>query len=214
LWTPLHVPPRPPSYRETDGLLHSDIALGSKEYSKWEHVHKRLLHPVIHGAIFRYLLTCHMFTPRSWTFDVAPLTRPVRVFCLHLWIFFMCIYSYFGSSNPAPRPSFLNRKDFRSFHPPQTANKFTNSSPFSEHFGRRFQIGLKVSRSYFAQVIVHEIQKRVLQKSWNKARRLALSCLYYRIHESYKISENSRVKGFYPIPQYSMSRCIIISINL
>jgi hypothetical protein len=74
-----------PFYRETMGLLHSNIALGSKEYSKWEHVHECLLHPVIYRAHFRYLQVCHSFTPRTQTYDIAPLTRSVRDSCLHSW---------------------------------------------------------------------------------------------------------------------------------
>jgi hypothetical protein len=58
---PLYTCPRTPFYRQTKRLLHFDIALRSKEYSKWEHVHEYLLHPVIHGANFRYLQAYHLF---------------------------------------------------------------------------------------------------------------------------------------------------------
>jgi hypothetical protein len=49
----------PPFYRETKGLLHSEIALESREYSLCEHVHECLLHPVICGANFIHLQVCH-----------------------------------------------------------------------------------------------------------------------------------------------------------
>jgi hypothetical protein len=55
--------PLAPFYRGTKGLLHYEIALGSKEYSKWEHVHECILHPVIYGANFVYLQAGHSFTP-------------------------------------------------------------------------------------------------------------------------------------------------------
>jgi hypothetical protein len=83
-WTPLHAP-LDPFYRETNGLLHSESALGSKEYFKLEHVYKCLLHPVICGANFKYSQVCHLFTPWTQTYDVAPLTRFVRDSCFHSW---------------------------------------------------------------------------------------------------------------------------------
>jgi hypothetical protein len=46
LWISLRVPSSP-FYRETKGILHSKIALESKEYSKCEHVRESLSHPVI-----------------------------------------------------------------------------------------------------------------------------------------------------------------------
>jgi hypothetical protein len=66
-------------------FLHSDITLESKEYSKWEHVHECLLHPVIYGANLRYLQACHSFTPWTQTYDDAPLTRSISDSCLHSW---------------------------------------------------------------------------------------------------------------------------------
>jgi hypothetical protein len=48
-----------PFYREMKGLLHSEITLESKEYSKCEHVHECLLHLVICGANFTYLQVGH-----------------------------------------------------------------------------------------------------------------------------------------------------------
>jgi hypothetical protein len=72
-----------PFYRETKGLLHFDIALGSKEYSKLEHVYECLLHPVIYEANFRYLQACHPFTPRIRTYDTTLLTWSAHGSCLH-----------------------------------------------------------------------------------------------------------------------------------
>jgi hypothetical protein len=60
---PLYTCTRPLFYRETKGLLHSEITLRSKEYSKQEHAHECLLHLVTCGANFRYLQVCHPFTP-------------------------------------------------------------------------------------------------------------------------------------------------------
>jgi hypothetical protein len=60
---PLYTCPRSPFYREAKGLLHSEIALGSKEYSKWEHVHECLLDPVICRANFIHLQAGPLFTP-------------------------------------------------------------------------------------------------------------------------------------------------------
>jgi hypothetical protein len=51
--------PRAPFYRETKRLLHSKNTLKTKEYSQCEHVHERLLHPVICGADFIHLQPCH-----------------------------------------------------------------------------------------------------------------------------------------------------------
>jgi hypothetical protein len=48
---PLYTCPCAPFYRETKGLLHSENTLESREYFQREHVHKRLLHPVIYGLI-------------------------------------------------------------------------------------------------------------------------------------------------------------------
>jgi hypothetical protein len=55
----LYTCPHAPFYRETKGLLHFENTLESKEYSQCEHVHKCLLHPVICGADFIHLQTCH-----------------------------------------------------------------------------------------------------------------------------------------------------------
>jgi hypothetical protein len=55
----LYTCPCAPFYRETKGILHSENTLESREYSQCEHVHKRLLHPVIYGANFIYLQACH-----------------------------------------------------------------------------------------------------------------------------------------------------------
>jgi hypothetical protein len=55
----LYTYPCAPFYRETKGLLHFENTLESREYSQCEHVHKRLLHPVIYGANFIYLQDCH-----------------------------------------------------------------------------------------------------------------------------------------------------------
>jgi hypothetical protein len=74
LWTPLHMPSTP-FYREPKGLLHSKIALESKEYSKWEHVHQCLLHLVICGANFIHLQADHLFTPWIRTFGTLSLTQ-------------------------------------------------------------------------------------------------------------------------------------------
>jgi hypothetical protein len=74
MWIPLHVPSNP-FYREARGLLHSEIALESKEYSKCEHVHERLLHLVICETYFTYLQTCHQFTLPTRTFDASHLTE-------------------------------------------------------------------------------------------------------------------------------------------
>jgi hypothetical protein len=52
-----------PFYKETKGFLHSMTTLESREYSWCEHVHERLLHPVICGANFTYLPAGHQFTP-------------------------------------------------------------------------------------------------------------------------------------------------------
>jgi hypothetical protein len=62
-------------YREVKGLLHSEIALESKEYSKCEHAHERLLHLVICETYFTYLQTCHQFPLRTRTFDASRLTE-------------------------------------------------------------------------------------------------------------------------------------------
>jgi hypothetical protein len=40
----------------------------------------------------------------------------------------------------------------------------------------------------------------IFWKSWNWIRRLALSRPFHQIHDSYRISKDSRVNGFYPIP--------------
>jgi hypothetical protein len=56
---PLYTCPCAPFYRETNGLLHSDNTLESREYSQCEHAHERLLHPVIYGANFVYLQAWH-----------------------------------------------------------------------------------------------------------------------------------------------------------
>jgi hypothetical protein len=45
---PLYTCSCAPFYMETKGLLHSENTLESREYSQCEHVHKRLLHPVIY----------------------------------------------------------------------------------------------------------------------------------------------------------------------
>jgi hypothetical protein len=82
LRTPLHMPPAP-FYRETKGHLHFEIALGSREYSKWKHVHICLLHPSIRGAHFGYLLNLPSVPLRSWTFGSTPSTRLVHGFCLY-----------------------------------------------------------------------------------------------------------------------------------
>jgi hypothetical protein len=71
---PLYMCPLASFYRETKELLHSEITLGYKEYSKWKHVHECLLYPVIYGTNFRYLQACHLFTPRTRTFDTTSLT--------------------------------------------------------------------------------------------------------------------------------------------
>jgi hypothetical protein len=42
-----------PFYRETKGLLHSEITLESMEYSKREHIHECPLQPVICGTNFQ-----------------------------------------------------------------------------------------------------------------------------------------------------------------
>jgi hypothetical protein len=55
----LYTCPRAPFYRETKGLLHSEITLESREYSSCECVHEFLLHPVICGANFIHLQACH-----------------------------------------------------------------------------------------------------------------------------------------------------------
>jgi hypothetical protein len=70
----LYTCPRAPFYRETKRLLHSEITLESMEYPKCEHVHERLLHPVICGTNFIYLQTSHSFTPWTRTFGTTPLT--------------------------------------------------------------------------------------------------------------------------------------------
>jgi hypothetical protein len=98
--TPLYVP-SDPFYRETKGLLHSKLPLRSKEYSKWEHVHECHLHPVIHEANFRYLQACHLFTPRTQTFDTAPLTQLIRSFCL----LFVTIFKRTDSRLELPKSS-------------------------------------------------------------------------------------------------------------
>jgi hypothetical protein len=49
---PFYTCPRAPFYRETKGLLHSESTLESKKYSKCEHVHECLLHPI-------HLQACH-----------------------------------------------------------------------------------------------------------------------------------------------------------
>jgi hypothetical protein len=51
----LYMCPRAPYYRETKGLLHSEITLESKEYSQCEHVQECLLHPVTCEANFIHL---------------------------------------------------------------------------------------------------------------------------------------------------------------
>jgi hypothetical protein len=71
---PLYTCPRTPFYREAKGLLHSEITLESKEYSKCEHIQECLLHLVICGANFTYLQADHQFTPRTRTFEATPLT--------------------------------------------------------------------------------------------------------------------------------------------
>jgi hypothetical protein len=73
---PLYTCPSTPFYRETKELLHSNITLRSKEYSKWEHVHKCLVHPVIYGAwlqIFTSFPSFHTSNPDFWchAFDLA-----------------------------------------------------------------------------------------------------------------------------------------------
>jgi hypothetical protein len=67
--------PRTPFYREAKGLLHSEIVLETKQYSKCEHVQECLLYPVIYGTNFTYLQACHQFTPRTRTFEATPLTE-------------------------------------------------------------------------------------------------------------------------------------------
>jgi hypothetical protein len=71
---PLYTCSRAPFYRETKGLLHSEIALESKEYSQCEHVHECLLHPVICEANFIHSQACHQFTLGTRTFEVTSLT--------------------------------------------------------------------------------------------------------------------------------------------
>jgi hypothetical protein len=55
----LYTCPRAPFYRETKGLLHSEITLESKEYSQCEHIQECLLHTLICGANFIHLQACH-----------------------------------------------------------------------------------------------------------------------------------------------------------
>jgi hypothetical protein len=73
LWIPLHVS-LTPFYREAKGLLHSEITLESKEYSKCEHVQECPLHPVICGTNFAYLQACPLFTLQTRTFEATSLT--------------------------------------------------------------------------------------------------------------------------------------------
>jgi hypothetical protein len=61
-------------HREPKGLLPSEITLESREYSKCEHLHERLLHLVICRTNFIYLQAYHSFTPRTQTFGITPLT--------------------------------------------------------------------------------------------------------------------------------------------
>jgi hypothetical protein len=70
----LYMCPRTPFYREAKGLLHSEIVLESKEYSKCEHVQECLLHLVICGDNFTYLRVSHQFTPWTRTFEAMSLT--------------------------------------------------------------------------------------------------------------------------------------------
>jgi hypothetical protein len=64
----------PPFYKETKELLHSEINLESREYSKCEHVHEHLLHAVICGTnfiIYKHATRSHLepglLAPLSFT---------------------------------------------------------------------------------------------------------------------------------------------------
>jgi hypothetical protein len=186
------------------GTLHSDIALGSKEYSILEHVHKHLLRLAIHGANFRYLLTCHLFTLQSRTFDVTILTQYIHGFCL---------YSWRSSSVKIPASEVRTRhRDHVSWGarisevsiPLKWRTNSQTRVPSANISPEGFKMVRKFSRSYFAQVRAYETRDRNLQKSWNRTPRSALSRLYYRIRESFNISEVSRMNSFYPIPQHSL----------
>jgi hypothetical protein len=79
---PLYTCTPAPFYKKTNGLLHYDITLGSKEYSKWENVHESLLHPVIYRAnsdICKLAILSHLepglMAPHLWL--------AVRGSCLH-----------------------------------------------------------------------------------------------------------------------------------
>jgi hypothetical protein len=63
--------PRPPFIGKQRDFYILKLPLDLREYSKWKHVHICLWHLSIHGANLRYLLTCHPFTPQSWTFGAT-----------------------------------------------------------------------------------------------------------------------------------------------
>jgi hypothetical protein len=200
---PLYTCPRTPFYREAKGLLHSEITLESKEYSKCEHVQEYLLHPVICGANFTYLQAGHQFTPRTRTFEATPLTGSsldLRPFIQENyqsprslnWVSAFTVEVNFFEISEVSISTIPRTRQVSTVLKQEADLRSNAHSTIVSHNLKVLVNHVKISKHFHKQLHITKQSNDLVA--------------YFRtlswIRQSLGYSEVSRVKGFYPIPQH------------